>query len=101
MAKSKKKSKKRKSRKKSAREISKEISQGTRKPQHLGKKTFAVLHQEIFSLKNSFKPQTMTNTDWIKFSAKLDSIKNGISKLDKKDQRSLNNEIEKLSQGKA
>ncbi len=98
MAKSKKKAKKRKS----ARKISKEISQGERKPQHLGKKSFAVLQQEIFSLKNSFKPQTMTNSDWINFSAKLDSIKKGIEKLeDKKQQRSLANEIDKLSQGKA
>ena len=98
MAKSKKKPKKRKS----AREISKEISQGKIKPQHLGKKSFAVLQQELFSLKNSYKPRTMTNTDWIKFSANLDSIKKGIEKLeDKKQQRSLNNEIEKLSQGKA
>ena len=92
---------KKKPRKKSARKISKEISQGTRKPQHLGKKSFAVLQHELFSLKKSFKPQIMTNDDWEKFSKKLDSIKNGISKLDKKDQRSLNNEIEKLSQGKA
>lgn len=97
MAKSKKKPKKRKS----AREISKEISQGKIKPQHLGKKSFAVLQQELFSLKNSHKPRTMTNSDWEKFQQKLSSIKNGISKLDnKKHQRSLNNEVDKIFQGK-
>ena len=101
MAKSKKKPKKSKSRKKSAPKISVEVSQEKREPQHIEKKSFAVLQKEIFSLYDSVKIQTMTNNDWVKFSKKLDSIKIGISKLDKKEQRSLNNEIEKRSRGQA
>ena len=43
----------------SAREISAAITRGELKPQHIGPKSKEVLAQELASLKNEYKPDTM------------------------------------------
>ena len=43
---------------KSAREIAKMITDGIIPPRHIGTKTPEVLQQELFALKNRYKPQT-------------------------------------------
>jgi len=64
--------------KKKAREIAEEISEETRAPQHLGKKSATVIIQEYFSIKNSFKPQTMSNKDKAEFLNKLFILHNDL-----------------------
>jgi len=48
-----------------ARELAEGITRGDLKNQHLGKKTPEVFEQELFSLLNSYKPKTMTETELI------------------------------------
>lgn len=79
-----------------AREIAKKISKGIIPKQHLGKKTLAVLQQELFSLKNEFKPRTMTNKDWEKWNKKYDNFLNSADILNGKEYRSIQAEIKKM-----
>lgn len=48
-----------------ARALAEEITKGDLKNQHIGTKTPEVFGQELFSLLNSYKPQTMTETESI------------------------------------
>ena len=52
---------------KSAREIAKMITDGIIPPRHIGKKTPEVLQQKLFSLENSYKPQTWRSKEQIKW----------------------------------
>lgn len=54
-----------------AREIAQLISEGLIKPMHIGKKSFEVLKQEYFSIKNSFTPTTFSKQEMQVFNEKL------------------------------
>ena len=80
----------------SARQIAKNITKRVSPNQHLGAHTLATLQAELFSLRNSYKPQTMTNKEWEKWMNKFEKIQYHIGKLHKKDQRSIKSEVNKM-----
>ncbi len=80
----------------SPREIAKKISKGIIPKQHIGKKTLAVLQQELFSLKNEYNPKTMTNKEFEKWSKKYNAWLKDAIKLEGKDLRSIRAEAKKM-----
>ena len=80
----------------SARQIAKNITKGVFPKQHLRAHTLATLQAELFSLRKSYKPQTMTNDEWKKWTKKFNIIQNHIDDLPTKDQRSINSEVNKM-----
>ena len=59
--------------KETPREISKEITEGKREPQHIGKKSNAVLQQEFFSMINESQA-IMSKEEQEKFNKKYQSL---------------------------
>ena len=68
-----------KKKKESARETAKKITDGIKEPQHLGKMSFEVINQELFSLNNT-RP-AFRDSKWTKKIKKVeDSIKSKLSR---------------------
>lgn len=56
---------------KSARELSKAISNGDIPRSRIGPGNFAILKTELFSMKNSYKPDTMTDKELLDYNKNL------------------------------
>ena len=87
---------------KGAREVARLITIGKIPPQFVGRKSFAVLKQEIFSLINRYNPETMTTFELDVYGKDLAKTVESILKHKKQVQDSLfkqfNQEIEHLDQ---
>jgi len=79
-----------------AREIAQLISEGLIKPTHLGKKSFEVLQQEFFSLKNSYHPKTITEKEKDDFNIKLKTLIAEIQFLPENKQEQLYENVDKM-----
>ncbi len=55
----------------SARELMEAMERGEIPRRHLGKKTIEVVRQELFSLQNRYKPQTMTDKEIDEWNAEV------------------------------
>ena len=56
---------------KSARDMMRAMNEGKIPRAHLGPKNFLVLKQEIFSLKNEYKPDTFTEKEFVAWNKKM------------------------------
>ena len=80
----------------SARKIAWEISTGKRKIQFIGAKSFEVLQQEIFSLKNRYNPETMTNYENYIFEKNLNATMESVLQLDNKKRFELYQKVDEM-----
>lgn len=81
---------------KSARKIAWEISIGKRPQQFIGHKTKEVLQQELFSLKNRYTPETMTNFERYEFDKDMEKVVAGIMQLPRAQREILYQEVDKM-----
>jgi len=79
-----------------AREIAQLISEGVIKPMHIGRKSFEVLQQEYFSLKNLYRPGEMTDKELEEFNEKLKNLTAEIQFLPEDKQEKLYDNIDKM-----
>lgn len=81
---------------KSARKIAWEISNGLRPEQFIGHKTREILQQELFSLKNSYHPDTMTTFEKTEFEKELNKVIAGILSLPQEQRSTLYKEVDRM-----
>ncbi len=74
---------------KGARTIARLISEGKISPQFIGRKSYAVLKQEIFSLVNRYNPKTMTQFELTVYTKDVAATVESILKFPKKGQDDL------------
>ena len=79
-----------------ARKIAWEISNGLRPEQFIGHKTKEVLQTELFSLKNSYNPSTMTTFEKTEFEKELNKIVAGILSLPQEQRSTLYQEVDRM-----
>lgn len=79
-----------------AREVAQLISEGLIKPIHLGKKSFEVLQQEYFSLKNSYRPKEMSEKEKNEFNEKLKTLIAEIQFLPENKQKELFDNVDDM-----
>ena len=78
------------------REIAQQISNGSLSPRHLGEKSFEVLKQELFSLKNQWNPNTWSESEKIDHNQILTDLVNQIEKLDDHQKFILNEDVDSM-----
>jgi hypothetical protein len=81
---------------KSYREIMEAMNRGEIPRQHLGPKNFAVLKQELFSLKNEYKPQTFTEDEFNDWNKKLAERMEEIEQLSTSEKDRLIKEVDDM-----
>ena len=80
----------------SARKIAWEISNGLRPEQFIGHKTYEILQQELFSLKNSYQPDTMTSFEKTEFEKELNKLVAGILTLPQEQRSTLYKKVDEM-----
>jgi hypothetical protein len=80
----------------SYRKIALKISDGILTPRHLGEKTYEVLKQELFSLRNQWNPNTWTEEETTEYNQSLIDLVAQIEKLDDHQKFILNEDVDSM-----
>lgn len=81
---------------KSAREIMRAMNEGVIPRAHLGAKNFHVLKQELFSLKNEYKPDTFTEKEFVAWNKKISDRLVEVEQLPISEKEKLLVEVDKM-----
>ena len=81
---------------KSAREITKAITDGDIPPSRIGPGNFAILKQELFSMRNEYKPLTMTDKELLDYNKRLAEKIEQIATLSSGEQTQLYEQVDKM-----
>lgn len=81
---------------KSARDMMRAMNEGVIPRAHLGPKNFLVLKQEIFSLKNEYKPDTFTDKEFVIWNKKMSDRLVEVEQLSVPEKERLLVEVDKM-----
>lgn len=81
---------------KSARDMMRAMNEGVIPRAHLGPKNFYILKQELFSLKNEYKPDTFTEKEFVTWNKKMSDRLVEVEQLSVPEKEQLLVEVDKM-----